>query len=242
MKIGEFIQMHMDRLSISQAELSRRSGVPASTISSIINRNNDRVAIEMILKICKVLECDINEYIDSLRDEKIVKPENEKYTAEEMRLIKDLRTLDEYGKKAVLDLLFTEAERCANATQSRAFMFRRLSSNKASAGCGYDLNDPDQWESIAVVDTPEARRADFAVEIEGRSMEPTFYDGDIVYISLSKEISTGHIGLFLQNNKGYVKEAGTDCLISHNKNFDNVYPSDGDIECLGEVIGVAELA
>ena len=241
MKIGEFIQMHMDSLNISQAELSRKSGVPASTISSIINRNNDRVAIEMMLKICKVLKCDINEYIDSLRDDSIEKKEEKKFTSDEIRLIKDYRTLDEYGKKAVLDLLFTEAERCANSIQSKTFIFRRLSSNKASAGCGYDLNDPDQWESIAVVDTPEARRADFAVEIEGQSMEPTFYDGDIVYISLSKEISAGHIGLFLQNNKGYVKEAGNDCLISHNKDFDNIYPSDGDIECLGEVIGVAEL-
>ena len=61
MKIGEFIQSHMAEKGISQAELARRSGVPASTISSIIIRNNDRVAIEMMLKLCEVLECDLEE-------------------------------------------------------------------------------------------------------------------------------------------------------------------------------------
>lgn len=65
MKIGEFLESKMN--GMSQAELSRRSGVPASTISSIINRNNERVAIETLLKICEVIGCDINEYIDTLR-------------------------------------------------------------------------------------------------------------------------------------------------------------------------------
>lgn len=69
MKIGEFIKKYMDENQINQAELARRSDIPASTISSIINRNNDRVSVEMILKICDILNCDIEEYIDSLRKE-----------------------------------------------------------------------------------------------------------------------------------------------------------------------------
>ena len=66
-KIGEFLDSKMKEKGISQAELSRRSGVPASTISSLINRNNERVAIESLLKLCEVIGCDINEYIDTLR-------------------------------------------------------------------------------------------------------------------------------------------------------------------------------
>ena len=67
MKIGEFLDSKMKEKGISQAELSRRSGVPASTISSLINRNNERVAVESLLKLCEVIGCDINEYIDTLR-------------------------------------------------------------------------------------------------------------------------------------------------------------------------------
>ena len=66
-KIGAFLDSKMKEKGISQAELSRRSGVPASTISSLINRNNERVAIESLLKLCEVIGCDINEYIDTLR-------------------------------------------------------------------------------------------------------------------------------------------------------------------------------
>ncbi|MBQ3330295.1 MAG: helix-turn-helix transcriptional regulator [Ruminococcus sp.] len=69
MLIGEFLQKHMDEQHMSKAELSRRSGVPVTTIGSIISRNNKRVAIETLLKLCKVIGCDINEYIDTLLPE-----------------------------------------------------------------------------------------------------------------------------------------------------------------------------
>jgi len=156
--------------------------------------------------------------------------------------IKKYRILDEHGKEIVDAVLDIEVKRC-EATQSRpSFTFRRLSENKASAGAGFNLNDPDQWRSIEVIDTPEARQADFAVEVEGESMEPNYYDGDIVYISLASEIPIGQVGLFIQNGKGYIKEAGENRLISRNPKYDDIFPEDGNIECKGRVIGVAELA
>lgn len=159
----------------------------------------------------------------------------------ETELIKKYRTLDEYGREAVISVADIEAKRCAEQKQS-LFTFRRLSENKVSAGTGFDLNDPDQWKSIDVVDTPEARQADFAVEVEGNSMEPDYFDGDIVYISLATEVPLGQVGLFVQNGKGYIKEAGLNCIISRNPEYDDIFPSDGDIECKGRVIGIAQLA
>lgn len=242
MKIGEFLQMYIDKNNISQAELARQSGVPASTISSIINRNNDRVAIEMMLKLCDVLGCDINEYINALKkDSSITNNPVNILSNSEINHIKKYRTLDEYGKEAVDNLLNTEAKRCEALKAHSVFTFRKLSGNKVSAGTGFDLNDPDQWKEIQVVDTPEARQADFAVEIEGRSMEPDYYDGDIVYISLASEVPVGQVGLFIQNGKGYIKEAGKKCLISRNPEYDDIFPADGNIECKGKVIGIAEL-
>lgn len=242
MKIGEFLQKHIETAHISQAELARKSGVPASTISSIINRNNDRVAIEMMLKICEVLGCDLEEYINSLKKEAPEPVESRPiFLQSEMQHITKYRTLDEYGKKAVDDLLNTEYERCAAAAEAETIVFRRLHENKASAGTGYDLNNLDEWRSIEVIDTTEAREADFAVEIEGQSMEPDYYDGDIVYIALANDIEVGQVGLFMQNGKGYIKEKGDSYLISRNPEFEDIYPGDGEITCVGRVIGVAEL-
>jgi phage repressor protein C with HTH and peptisase S24 domain len=240
-KIGEFLQKYIDENNISQAELARRSGVPASTISSIINRNNDRVAIEMILKLCEVLNCDINEYINTLKSNTHSDTPKTIFTRKEIQHIKKYRTLDEYGKEVVESVLDIEAKRCEAAKRQPVFTFRRLSEHKVSAGCGFDLNDPDQWKEIDVLDTAEARQADFAVEVEGASMEPDYYDGDIVYISLASEVPVGKVGLFIQNGKGFIKEAGKDRIISRNPEYDDIFPSDGDIECKGLVIGLAEL-
>lgn len=111
MKIGEFIQKHMNEKQINQAELARRSGVPASTISSIINRNNDRVAIEMMLKLCEVLECDIEEYINELKKEQ---------TKQMPSLFsKKYYSLDEHGKDMVDTVLEKEYERCVEIEKSK---------------------------------------------------------------------------------------------------------------------------
>lgn len=168
--------------------------------------------------------------------------ENSFNNINEEQHIKKYRILDEHGKELVDTVLDIEVKRCEAAQSCPSFTFRRLSENKVSAGAGFDLNDPDQWSSIEVVDTPEARQADFAVEVEGRSMEPDYHDGDIVYISLASEVPVGQVGLFIQKGKGYIKEAGKDRLISRNAEYDDIFPEDGNIECKGRVIGVAELA
>ena len=134
-----------------------------------------------------------------------------------------------------------EAAKRGMANEQKIIVFKRFSVHKVSAGCGYDLEDADNWEDLEVVDTPEAQKADFAVEIDGRSMEPTYQNGDIVYVVSDTDVPVGKIGLFIQNNKGYIKEKGNDRLISHNDEYPDIYPEDGEIICVGRVIGTAEL-
>ena len=106
---------------MSQAELARRSGVPASTISSIISRNNDRVAIEMIMKLCEVLECDIEEYVNSFKKESVKQMPtlfSKKYYA-----------LDEFGRNTVNVVLEAEYERCIAVEDSVSVYRAAYSSN-----------------------------------------------------------------------------------------------------------------
>ncbi|MBQ8960896.1 MAG: LexA family transcriptional regulator [Ruminococcus sp.] len=118
-------------------------------------------------------------------------------------------------------------------------LFEFLSIHKASAGCGYDLNDSDQWTTVEVIDTPELRRADFAVEVDGDSMLPMFESGDIVYVIKTEEVPEGYVGLFQQNGKGYIKKVGADRLISINPDYDDIFPQNGEIAVFGIVIGKA---
>lgn len=113
---------------------------------------------------------------------------------------------------------------------------------KVSAGTGVMLDEYERLDRIDVIDTPEARRADYGLMISGDSMEPTYHDGDIVLVKQTNIIDVGEIGIFVVDNEGYIKEFGGDRLISLNDDYDDILLHEyNSIKCCGRVIGIAEL-
>lgn len=133
-----------------------------------------------------------------------------------------------------------KAQAAEQGRKPALFVFHRCSEHRVSAGIGYDLNDPDAWRDITVVDTPEARQADFMVQIDGDSMEPEYHDGDYVYVEINPDVSIGKVGIFQDIDKGYIKMRGKDRLISLNPDYDDIPLTEG-MKCVGMVIGIAEL-
>lgn len=116
----------------------------------------------------------------------------------------------------------------------------RHSFYKVSAGLGFDLDEGDNWEMISVPDTPEARKADFALTIKGDSMEPVYRSGDIVLVKQQDAVDVGEIGIFIVDGSGYIKKFGGDRLISLNAEYDDILFKDYDsdyMRCAGKVIG-----
>lgn len=157
-------------------------------------------------------------------------------------------TLPDDVRAQILDTMLMLAQRASEARKRvqddgapPLFVFKRLSVHKASAGVGYDLYDPDAWKEVTVIDCPEAHDADFAVQVEGDSMEDTLHDGDIVYVKIDPDIPVGKIGVFMVDGCGYIKERGPDRLISHNPACTDIPLIGTDNRCIGLVIGVAEL-
>ena len=118
-------------------------------------------------------------------------------------------------------------------------VFTRCHRMKASAGMGFDLENDDEWREVRIYDCQEAHDADFAVEVDGDSMEPDYHDGDIVFVKLSEDVPVGAVGLFIHDGKGYIKERGEKCLISRNPEYENIC---GECRTVGAVIGKAEMA
>ena len=133
-----------------------------------------------------------------------------------------------------------KAQAAEQGRKPALFVFHRCSEHRVSAGIGYDLNDPDAWRDITVVDTPEARQADFMVQIDGDSMEPEYHDGDYVYVEINPDVSIGKVGIFQDIDKGYIKMRGKDRLISLNPDYDDI-PLTEEMKCVGVVIGIVEL-
>lgn len=110
----------------------------------------------------------------------------------------------------------------------------------ASAGSGVDL-DGCEKEQIAVRETDMTSDANFAIRVSGKSMEPSYHDGDIVLVRTQPEVELGQIGIFTVNDMGYIKQRGKHELISLNRQYDNIPISASDsCYCRGLVIGILD--
>lgn len=155
--------------------------------------------------------------------------------------------LPEEVRQIIIDTMIQLGEAAKNARDSEdevpeAEWEIRCSEYKVSAGTGVQLGDRDQWNSINVPDTPEAHKANFALKIKGNSMEPVYFDGDIVLVKEQPAIDIGQIGIFTIEGEGYIKKYGGDRLISLNAEYDDIIFAEHDeerIRCVGRVIGRA---
>ena len=62
------IKIHLSKIlgekRMSQAELSRQTGIRPSTIREIYNEMSERLNVEHLDRICEYLDCDINDLIE----------------------------------------------------------------------------------------------------------------------------------------------------------------------------------
>ena len=162
---------------------------------------------------------------------------------EEQEHIKKYRSLDPYGQKAVTSVLDIEFERCTYIPEPNREELIEVSINYApvSAGFGDELEDYEQWEKASVPLTPESRKADFILVVDGDSMEPKFHNGDYILVRKQPAVDIGQIGIFGVDGKGYVKKYGGDKLISLNKKYPDI-PLNEDSRCFGLVLGVTDIS
>lgn len=107
----------------------------------------------------------------------------------------------------------------------------------ASAGAGEYLHE-DTTSYIKVPATNLTGRASFALRVHGDSMEPAYFDGDIVLVAADADVNIGDIGIFIVNGEGFIKERGKDRLISLNNKYKDIRIGlDDTCVCKGKVIG-----
>lgn len=74
MAFGKTLKEIIDRKGITAAELSRRTGIPKTTLSSIFKSDTDKISIELFLDICEAVECDPTEFYRSYKKQYYFKP------------------------------------------------------------------------------------------------------------------------------------------------------------------------
>ncbi len=238
MSIGSRIKERRDELGITQEKLAELLGVSKGAIGNYESEQS-YPKIENLTKLLEILKTDAN----YLFQDDIVQTNDFSFSGSEKKHIIKYRALDEHGKDIVDTVLEKEYFRCGAAQKNNdppaPIINIKHSTYKVSAGCGFDLEDRDSWEEIEIPDTPEARKADFAVTIKGNSMEPLYSDGDIVLVRAQPAVDIGETGVYIINGGGFIKRYGGDRLISLNPEYDDIFFTDNDyISCAGKVIGV----
>ena len=226
----------MDRQSIATVlkQLRKTSGKSTAEISKELKEYGIEVSpktiygyesgistpnADVFMVLCRIYNCDdpVSVFFGS------------PFSADESVFIIKFRALDDHAKKLIQLLLDEEYKRCSKPkTGTKIYTYLHKT---AAAGTGVYLDDIP----TDLVEVPEVKGADFIIGVNGDSMEPTFYDGDMVYVQRAYELNFGDIGIFQMNNEFYIKEYGKDGLISHNQKYDVIKGNNG-ITCIGKVL------
>ena len=110
----------------------------------------------------------------------------------------------------------------------------------AAAGFGAALDEASGCQ-VQVIRSRLTEQADEIITVSGRSMEPGFYDGDMVLVQHTDRVMPGEIGVFLIDNEGFIKQYQQDGLHSLNPDYPVIRPDSWrSFRCLGRVLGKLE--
>lgn len=235
MSISQNVKGLLAQKKLTQKDLSVFLGVGSSTVNNWIKLDRS-IPSEYIIPICEFIG--ITPYLLLTGKEE---PPSAGLSDDEAELLKYFNQLPEKEKIRLVSRAETIADMYAEAASKpiHPIISVKHSVYSVSAGTG-DMLDADEWDTIDVPDSSEARKADFCLTIHGNSMEPVYYNGDIVLVKEQQSVEKGQIGIFIIEGCGYIKKFGGDRLISLNEEYDDILLSDyapEDIRCSGLVIG-----
>lgn len=249
--IGERLKEIREQTGMNKKEFADFIGIKYTTYNNYETEAREP-ASDFLILISTKFDVSID-YILGLQVEKEIL-HSYKLKSSEFEHIKKYRDLDNHGREHINSVLEWETKRMAALSDMQKQLNEKemhISKLKitelptriityyqklASAGNGEYLFDDVPTDMIKVVDNELSDRADFVIGVNGDSMEPTYYDGDKVYVSKTDSIPVGSIGIFTRGNECFIKELGINCLISHNKKYNDI-PANDEIRLVGEVLG-----
>ncbi len=219
--------------SKSIRQFSSEVDIPATTIQSILNNGVENAGVKKMTKICNYLGLDIDALADGYIKEKTVS--DIPMTVSEINHIKKYRSLSDYDKETVNGLVNRLSDKPTEFVQLMPPITIPYYGHIASAGTGQFVFDDIPPQMMEIENNMNNMHVDFAIGVNGDSMEPTYYDEDTLLVKKQDSINTGEIGIFMIDGEAFVKELGNGVLISHNKNYQEK-PIDENTVCLGKVI------
>ena len=241
----------MKNAGVTQVQLADRLGISKGTVNNW-TRGNNSPDVDMVPRICEVLGISITDIYEP-RDSEPLSPSPAKRKApslsdEALGIAKDYEGLDRHGRNMAKMVITEEQKRMVEAQRqveiSQPTRIIPLYYTPAAAG----MTSPALGEDYDYIEiTGDApKNADFAVKIDGDSMEPYIMDGSIVYVN-REPLENGDVGIWCVDGdmlckQYYRDEEGNVRLLSLNRNrsdadrFIHARDSDTRVNYYGRVI------
>lgn len=250
----EKLNLLMAQNNYNKNSLSKASGIPYTTIDNWYKRGYDNLQLPTVKKLCSFFHTSLDFWLkEDVTDPNYGKASGFKVEYSEAEHIKKYRSLDSIGKETVDFILDREAIRSKESKEQKEYIIEleNLSQEEhqrnaktrlinyyyrlASAGTGQIIFDTPPTKRIEIPDIPKYRHVDYAIGVNGVSMEPTYRDNDTLLVEMTDEVDKGEVGIFSVDNNCYVKKLGDGELISLNHDFPNI-PLNESSRCMGKVI------
>lgn len=240
----------MEDSGLNKNTLSQSSGIPYTTIDGWYKKGYNNAKLSSIQKIADYFHTTLDYLIrDDIADKSYGKTSTFDINFEEKIIIKKYRELDTHGKEIIQLILDHELERCESTFEKRMgsvvkenkSLYAKVIplSGKVSAGQGVEA--VEEYDTITGPD-----KADFALIVDGDSMEPRFHDSQIIYIRSQPQLENGQIGVvqvmveedfiprvYLKKIKKHGNQVE---LISLNPAYEPMLFSSNEVHILGSVL------
>ena len=224
---GELIRRQRKMKGLSQEELGSIADVGKNAVGAW-EAGRSRPDLSSVPVICEALGLTITEFL-GLRDGD---------GGDTRAFTEKFKALNDVHRHMILREMDTlkELEQAATEPVRKLVSLYRSDLN-ACAGPSLGLGEAS-GEEVWLYADPLTEKADEIIRVNGKSMEPTFRDGDEVLVKHTPELRSGEIGIFTNGDTGYIKEYRKDGLHSHNPAYPVMVFHEGDTDCcVGKVLG-----
>lgn len=232
-RYGDVIRRFRTEKGLNQPQLAGLLGVNKNAVSNW-EAGRTRPDINTLPVLCAALGISISDFFGA-------EEAAGSLSRDDQRSLSGYRYLNDANRQIVVKMIDAMLE--VQEQEKRKFVecnIRRLFKNayKTAAGTGNPLDSARRGCYEYLYADPLVDQADEIITVTGNSMEPTFYDGDMLLVEHTQEIRIGEIGIFIADGDGYVKEYHEDGLHSHNPRYPVLrFTEDDNVRCVGRVLG-----
>lgn len=234
---GEVIKRYRQKAELSRAEVAEVLNITRNTL---VNWEIERSQPDMrcIRELCSLLHIPLTELMQC-------SDENE-LSVEEKTLIRVFRSLTLTGKdiasKTLLAISEAEGDQRARNLRNNC-TFLEFPTTPAAAGSGAPFGD-DVPDLRFVRLSPKTEKADAIIRVAGRSMEPTYYSGDLVFVQYTEDVHPGDTVICSTADGAVIKRVSDDYKLH---SINPAFPfgpkgEDDHVRVIGKVLGIADFS